>query len=390
MARQLFYGKLSDASPIGNGSNSYIRVTFDATTSSTTLTNVTDVGGVYLGLDFVRVGQMLVQSSSFPTGVTITAVDTVANTITVASLPATNITQGLARISPAEGDYYIASSSIFDPQGLINFNNITGSLDSDYDSTLSPEYAVLGQAANGSNTSINGRFHKYEIQEVYYRNVAATEGSIYISWDEKGTEASSGDQLFTGTNQTVAVVALSDNESLAPMFKSNFSGFTDLNTGQEFAAYQIEVQDFLDDLIQTDIYYTGSLVSKNNGGINFTGSGVNVTVSGSDGVFVNITGGGGDPFPYTGSAIISGSLEVIGSFDLLGSSIFSGSIFIDNPITGSSDNNIFLVTTNIANGDPNKFRINEEGVVVFGSFATSPTVVTGGMYFSSGSFYLYE
>ena len=112
MARQLFYGKLSDASPIGNGSNSYIRVTFDATTSSTTLTNVTDVGGVYLGLDFVRVGQMLVESSAFPTGVTITAVDTVANTITVASLPATNITQGLARISPAEGDYYIASSSI--------------------------------------------------------------------------------------------------------------------------------------------------------------------------------------------------------------------------------------------------------------------------------------
>ena len=83
MARQLFYGKLSNASPIGNGSNSYIRVRFDATTASTTLTNVTDVGGVYLGLDFVRVGQMLVESSAFPTGVTITAVDTVLNTITV-------------------------------------------------------------------------------------------------------------------------------------------------------------------------------------------------------------------------------------------------------------------------------------------------------------------
>jgi len=316
MARQLFYGKLSNASPIGNGSNSYIRVRFDATTASTTLTNVTDVGGVYLGLDFVRVGQMLVESSAFPTGVTITAVDTVLNTITVASLPATNETQGLARISPAVGDYYIPSSSIFDPQGLVNFNDITGSEDSDYNSALSPEYAILGQAANSSDITINGRFHKYSIEEVYYRSSNGVEGSIYITWDEKGTEADSGDTLFPGTNQTIAVVALSDNESLAPMFKSNFSGFTDLNTGQEFAAYQIEVQNFLDDLTQTDIYYTGSLVSKNNADINFTGSGVEVTTSGSDGVLVNITGGGGDPFPYTGSAIISGSLEVTGSFNV--------------------------------------------------------------------------
>ncbi len=115
MARQLFYGKLSNASPIGNGSNSYIRVRFDATTASTTLTNVTDVSG-YLNIDFVRVGQELVESSAFPTGTIITAVDTVANTITVTDLPLTNETQGLARISPAHGDYFILSPSIFDPQ----------------------------------------------------------------------------------------------------------------------------------------------------------------------------------------------------------------------------------------------------------------------------------
>ena len=392
MAEQLFYGKLSSVSPVGNGSNSYIRVTFDATTSSTTLTNVTDVGGVYLGLDFVRVGQMLVESSAFPTGVTITAVDTVANTITVASLPATNITQGLARISPPVGDYYIPSASFFDANTTngINANSVTGSADANYNSTLSPIYAVLGAAADASQNLIPGRFHKYEITETFYKNPSGTEISLYISWDEDGTQSSSGDELYIFSGQKLGIVSLTPNESLAPIFSTRLNGLTDLPDGTDLTAYQIELQNFFDDLTQTDIYYTGSLVSKNNGGINFTGSGVNVTVSGSDGVFVNITGGGGDPFPYTGSAIISGSLEVIGSFDLLGSSIFSGSIFIDNPITGSSDNNIFLVTTNIANGDPNKFRINEEGVVVFGSFATSPTVVTGGMYFSSGSFYLYE
>ena len=86
MARQLFYGKLADVSPVGNGSNSYIRVRFDATTSSTTLTNVTDVSG-YFGQDKIRVGQILVESSAFPSGTVITAVDTANNTITVEDNP---------------------------------------------------------------------------------------------------------------------------------------------------------------------------------------------------------------------------------------------------------------------------------------------------------------
>ena len=132
MARQLFYGKLSPFTPIGNGSSSFIRVRFDATTVSTTLTNVTDVGGVYEGIAFARVGQTLVESSAFPSGTVITAIDVGASTITVADLPATAETQGLGRISPAPGNYYIASSSITDPQGLIDFNDITGSADSDY------------------------------------------------------------------------------------------------------------------------------------------------------------------------------------------------------------------------------------------------------------------
>ena len=117
MARQLFYGKLSSVSPVGNGSNSYIRVRFDATTDSTTLTNVTDVTG-YFGIDEVRVGQQLVESSAFPTGTTITAVDVGNQTITVEDLPATAESQGLGRISPAQGDYFIPSASLTDPQNI--------------------------------------------------------------------------------------------------------------------------------------------------------------------------------------------------------------------------------------------------------------------------------
>ena len=64
----------------------YIRVRFNATTSSTTLTNVTDESG-YFGQDKIRVGQILVESSAFPSGTVITAVDTANNTITVEDNP---------------------------------------------------------------------------------------------------------------------------------------------------------------------------------------------------------------------------------------------------------------------------------------------------------------
>ena len=53
MAKQLFYGKIdSFSTPVGNGSNGYIRVRFDAATTSTTLENVTDVGGYFFGKIF--------------------------------------------------------------------------------------------------------------------------------------------------------------------------------------------------------------------------------------------------------------------------------------------------------------------------------------------------
>ena len=150
MARQLFYGKLSLVSPIGNGSNSYIRVRFDAATTSTTLENVTDVTG-YFGLDKIKLGQQLVAAGSFPSGTTITAVDVGAQTITVADLPATAESQELARISPAAGDYFIPSASLYDPQGLVTFNNITGSSDTDFNNGDSI-YSILGPAADSGQT----------------------------------------------------------------------------------------------------------------------------------------------------------------------------------------------------------------------------------------------
>lgn len=402
MARQLFYGKISSVSPVESGSNSYVRVRGDFNTASKTITNVIDVSG-YLNIDYVRAGQTLVASGPFSSGTTVTAVDTVANTITVNDFPATTVTNALARISPASGDYYIPSASLLDPQGLITFNDITGSDDSNYSDTT--VYGVLGAAADGFSTQnlINGRYHKYTIKEVLYRNASGTEGSIYISWGEKGTEADSGDALYRGASQNLAIVGLTTTESLAPMFSSRLSGLTDLPVGSDFSAFQIEVQDFFDDLVQTDIYYSGSLVAKNVENLNFTGSGVSVTSSGSAGALITITGGGGGSTD-TGSLLVTASAtdNVItftkgdastfaitvdtgsggaSAFPYTGSALITGSL----TITGSGVISPFIINIPDGNGDSNKLQVNDEGVTVLGKLNTTPTAVSGGMFYSASN-----
>ncbi len=94
--------------------------------------------------------------------------------------------------------------------------------------------------------------------------------------------------------------------------------------------------------------------------INFSGSAFTVTDAGNNAVtvFADL----GDVFPYTGSAIITGSLELEGPF---------------------------LVKLNNGNGDINKFQVNNEGIVVLGKLNTPPTAVSGGMFYSSSNeFYL--
>jgi hypothetical protein len=94
--------------------------------------------------------------------------------------------------------------------------------------------------------------------------------------------------------------------------------------------------------------------------INFSGSAFTVTDEGNNAVtvFADL----GDVFPYTGSADISGSASV---------------------------NGIFLVKLNNGNGDPNKFQVNNEGTVVLGKLNTTPTAVSGGIFYSaSNEFFL--
>ena len=58
-------------------------------------------------------------------------------------------------------------------------------------------------------------------------------------------------------------------------------------------------------------------------------------------------------------------------------------------ISGSSSNDTLLVKLNDSNGDTDKFKINNEGIVVLGALSSSPTPVAGGIYFSTENDYFF-
>jgi hypothetical protein len=111
--------------------------------------------------------------------------------------------------------------------------------------------------------------------------------------------------------------------------------------------------------VSIEILENGGLITTAATSINFSGSAFTVTAnSNAVTVFADL----GDVFPYTGSAIITGSLELEGPF---------------------------LVKLNDGNGDINKFQVNNEGVTVLGKLDTTPTAVSGGIFYSaSNEFYL--
>ena len=83
-------------------------------------------------------------------------------------------------------------------------------------------------------------------------------------------------------------------------------------------------------------------------------------------------------FPFTGSAGISGSLDVIGFTTL------TGSLFIKSSGIGDP----FVVHVEDGNGDNEKVKVNTEGVFTLGNLQTTPTAVTGGFIYSGSVFWL--
>lgn len=98
-------------------------------------------------------------------------------------------------------------------------------------------------------------------------------------------------------------------------------------------------------------------------------------------------------FPFTGNALITGSLTISGSNQnaLGGTLTVSDTIFTDvisasiAQFTGDGVNSILLIKTSEGNSP---ITINPEGLIVFDEFTYTPTPVNGGFLYSGSEFFI--
>lgn len=106
---------------------------------------------------------------------------------------------------------------------------------------------------------------------------------------------------------------------------------------------------------------------------------------------------GSNTLTNVGPAVFSGSIDVTqGDVTLQESLYIIKKVSIGTThqsasltISGSSSNDTLLVKLNDNNGDTDKFKINNEGIVVLGALSSSPTPVAGGIYFSTENDYFF-
>ena len=328
--KQLFIGKLSSVTP---KYDNVIALNGDTTSGQPSITNAVAIAGFDLAL--LRVGQTIntIAGGGFSSDVTITNVS--GTTITVNTNAAATQTGGTFTVDMAAGVYFFSSASFLDPQGVVNVNSITGSTNLDYDATLSPIYSILGQAASTLGGSvITGKYHYYKITDVTSRDLGGATISAFVGWGEVGSESDSGDFLYAASSQGLAIGAFSTTASQMTIFGDDY--LTGLGVGADVAPYQIALPQVID--------HTGS------------------------------DGGGVAAFPFTGSAGISGSIDMTGSFSTL---------------LNSSEN--FLIKNALATTQ-SLFQIDNEGTAIFrardGGVSDVPSAVVGGLYFSTSSAFI--
>jgi len=243
---QPFYGKLSGITP---SSDNIVAITGDTIIGVNQITNIAPFDSSF-NLNLLRVGQTLNDvQGAFGSNVVITNI--VGTTLTVGASAISSQTGYIYTADTADGVYLIQSASFFDPQNIISVNNITGSSDADFNGST-PTYAFIGQAATGTQASpgsaIPGRFHQYKITEVVYRDLGSSELSVFVQWNEDGTQSSSGDTLYVGSAQSLPIVGLTATASLGTIFNPFIAGLSDMAIGGDVAAYQQALPDFFESL----------------------------------------------------------------------------------------------------------------------------------------------
>tara|TARA_B110000971_G_scaffold190913_1_gene202209 strand:+ start:1938 stop:2942 length:1005 start_codon:yes stop_codon:yes gene_type:complete len=326
---QLFIGKISSITP---QYNNIVFINGTIQSGQSTITGITPQSGTQ-DVSLLRVG-MSIQSygGGYATNPTIVSIDS-STQITVNQTATANVTNVFGA-SLSGGKYFFNSASIIDPQQLVNVNSITGSLDENYNASLSPVYAVVGQASTSlGGTQILGKFFNYKITEVTYRDLGSAEISAFIEWGGEGTEADSGNALLASSNQTLAIGAMSETSSAVTIFDSSY--ITGTAIGSSVAGYQQTVVGVIDQAITSSV---------------------------------------GTGFPFTGSAQITGSLAVTGSNTFL--------LNTDNELKITKNSGTPLDLLNV---DGNT------GVINFNAYADAdakPTAVLGGIYFTSASLFI--
>jgi hypothetical protein len=118
--------------------------------------------------------------------------------------------------------------------------------------------------------------------------------------------------------------------------------------------------------------------------IDFIGSGVTATVT-SNTASITISGGGGSGFPFTGSAVITGSLIVTGSArgNVVSMSIASATASLDmdagNYFTCLASGSFFVNVTNLRPGDTANLILQTVGIAT-ASFSTNVKQPSGSLY----------
>jgi hypothetical protein len=313
-----------------SNTTAFIRVTGDFVNGQNTITNVADVVGYY-GKSTIIPGMSARSAGELTGTVTITDFDSNTNIITLSQPAIASATGQTIFIMPGTGMYYIKDATFNKLGGSTSnppsdFRTITGSLDANFNSNSIP-WGVVGQLATTSSagTSLTGLFGQYSLIKIPVR-----------------------------TSNTVVDLILTASSAI-PAFTQP-SGYA-LTTAQA-KLYLAQV--------------SGSfmpLAAANDAGIS-QGLGLapyNTVVASTLGKFAS--GSTGTGFPFTGSADITGSLQV------------TGSATFEAPVGGTD----FFI---IKSGSTNPIKFNGEGVMQFANLNFTPSAVAGGIYYSASQWFL--
>jgi hypothetical protein len=307
--------------------NSFIRINGNFTSGSTTVTNVDNFSfPTYFGTSSILPGMFLAAATNAPSFTRIVSWDNNTKTIELASPALVTGTVRQSRIAPSKGMYFVKSGSLAkvgtgNPQ---NWTSVTGSEDPNY----IPGSLTWGVAANlaplsNASAGITGEYGQYIITKItdrisnsvsnFFFTASNTIPSLQEASDKTVTIPQGSFLLSQVYNNTITIAAGAD---------------ASIGQGYGLAGYQ-----------------TG-LVS-----------------------FASQSSGGGAGFPFTGSADITGSLQVTGS------STFAAQV-------GGTD---FFI---IKSGSVNPVKFNGEGIMQFADTNFTPTSVAGGIYYSASQWFL--